>query len=272
MSRPINRHKFGFGSETIGTDVGRPQTILPVASATVADVLGTAARYLLWPFDPRTLYITQHFSPANGGHKGLDIGIPTGTKLYTPLPIKAQIVWCGWNDQGYGYMVGLRNNEYGLYIILGHMQKINPDLRVGDWVEPGGFLGWSGSTGNSTGPHLHLEVRESRNGYYPYPTSCIDPEPLMRWRTSPLPGPTPPPPTPNPVPSGWYRAKAKFQLNTYSKQKLQFAQAWPKVADGAIITVSDRKHDTKNDIEWVIMENGMFTIKRYRGQIYLQDI
>lgn len=256
--------------DLVGADFGVPTRAISLFDE--AD--NGASRFLYWPFERRPIYVTQYF---RGTHYGLDIGIPNGTKYYNPLPVRAQVVIAGWDNSGYGYMVGLKSDELGMYVIIAHMQKINPDLRVGNWVDPFEFLGWSDSTGNSTGPHLHLEVRTRRNGYYPYPSSCIDPYVLMRWysgQVSPPPSPNPPPkpePVPPPVPRpGWYRVRATKELSLYRKQNLTSVVSWPKITSGAIIQVQDRKKTT--NLEWVILENGLFALKRNKRKILLVPV
>jgi murein DD-endopeptidase MepM/ murein hydrolase activator NlpD len=172
-------------------------------------------------------------------------------------------------------MVSLKNDAYGLYVILGHMEKVSPDLRVGAWVEPFAFLGWSDNTGNSTGPHLHLEVR-SGSGYYPYPSSCINPRPMLVWYSqapSPQPPPKPnpsPPPIPPPTPVGWYKARTTQEIRLYTKQKFNTMVNYPRIAVGYDLMVSDRKQNGSE--KWVILENGYFTLKRNGSQIYLRKV
>lgn len=264
----IARVRNGRCLDIVGEDVGTPEL-----TAHRSPSLLVTSPTLYWPFEYRPIYITQAFGSR---HYGPDIGIPNGTKLYNPLPVRAQIVKLGWNNSGYGIMVGLKNDEYGYYVILAHMQRINPDLRVGMWIEPFEFVGWSDSTGNSTGPHLHLELRHG-NGYYPYPSSCINPRPLLQWYSQapspippPKPNPSPPPvPTPNP-PSGWYKVRTTQEIRLYTKQKANTIVNYPRIAAGYELNVADRKNI--NGTRWVILENGFFTIRRDNSRIYLKKI
>jgi murein DD-endopeptidase MepM/ murein hydrolase activator NlpD len=58
-----------------------------------------------------------------------------------------------------------RNREQGFaYVIHAHLKEIDPAIAVGGQVVDGTQLGLSGNTGNSSGPHLHLEIRISTNG------------------------------------------------------------------------------------------------------------
>lgn len=107
---------------------------------------------LLWPKMPR---ISQYFG---GTHSGLDIPMPVGTPLYA--------MWDGivaWSDVdtaangGYGEYVRVSYPELGFDSLSGHMSL--RDVHNGDIVRRGQRIGTSGNTGNSTGPHLHLEIR-----------------------------------------------------------------------------------------------------------------
>lgn len=87
------------------------------------------------------------------GHNALDIGIPVGTPIKTTMDGK--VVYAGWNDQGYGNLVIVENGAYRTY--YAHLSSI--PVTVDDEVAAGTVIGLSGNTGNSTGPHLHYEIR-----------------------------------------------------------------------------------------------------------------
>lgn len=95
--------------------------------------------------------LTQDFHP---GHGGIDLAVPTGTPVHATMAGK--VVHAGWNEQGYGYLVIVENGPYRTY--FAHMKE-TPAVQVGDFVSARQVLGLSGSTGNSTGPHVHYEVR-----------------------------------------------------------------------------------------------------------------
>ncbi len=96
-------------------------------------------------------------NPFGGGgsehHPGLDIAATHGTSIEAPGD---GIVIVGGPYGGYGNMVAI-DHGYGLTTRYGHMSRI--DVKVGDHVHRGTQLGAVGSTGRSTGPHLHYEVR-----------------------------------------------------------------------------------------------------------------
>lgn len=100
---------------------------------------------------------------SHSGHVALDFGVPIGTPVKATLDGK--VVYAGWNDQGYGNLVIVENGPYRVY--FAHLSKI--PVKVGEKVTAGTIIGYSGNTGNSTGPHLHYEVR--KNGQPIDPTS-----------------------------------------------------------------------------------------------------
>lgn len=96
--------------------------------------------------------LTQNFHP---GHNGLDFGIVVGTPVEATMDGK--VVHAGWNNQGYGNLVIVDNGTYKTY--YAHLSSI--PVAVGDSVTAGTTIGLSGNTGNSTGPHLHYEIRQN---------------------------------------------------------------------------------------------------------------
>ncbi len=96
--------------------------------------------------------LTQNY---HSGHNGLDFGIPVGTPIKATMDGK--VVHAGWNNQGYGNLVIVENASYRTY--YAHLSSI--PVAVGDFVSAGTAIGLSGNTGNSTGPHLHYEIRKN---------------------------------------------------------------------------------------------------------------
>ncbi len=94
--------------------------------------------------------LTQQF---HASHNGLDFGIPVGTPVVSTMD--GQVIYAGWNDQGYGNLVIVDNGAYRTY--YAHLSEI--PVQVGQMVNAGSVIGLSGNTGNSTGPHLHYEIR-----------------------------------------------------------------------------------------------------------------
>lgn len=91
-------------------------------------------------------------------HHGVDFGAPTGTPVLAALPGRVQT---SGSLSGYGLTIIIENDELQQRNLYAHMSRLA--VPVGTWVEQGSVIGWVGSTGNSTGPHLHFEVHH-RNG------------------------------------------------------------------------------------------------------------
>jgi murein DD-endopeptidase MepM/ murein hydrolase activator NlpD len=93
-------------------------------------------------------------------HAGTDLGAPLGTPILATG--KGQVATADWVG-GYGLTVIL-NHSSAQQTLYGHMSEIL--VQPGQWVEAGTVIGRVGSTGNSTGPHLHFEVRHlTQNGW-----------------------------------------------------------------------------------------------------------
>ena len=109
----------------------------------------------IWPVEGR---VSSHFGPRNisGGsknHKGVDIAVSKGTEVMAARA--GTVIWSGWNG-GYGYLVKIEHED-GSVTYYGHNSELI--AQVGDEVEQGDVIALSGSTGQSTGPHCHFEIR-----------------------------------------------------------------------------------------------------------------
>lgn len=107
-------------------------------------------------------------------HSGVDIAAPRNTPVYATAP--GRVVWAGLGlnsgrydpDDPYGLAVAIDHDfgygGYRLSTVSGHMDRI--DVVAGQRVEPGDLLGIVGTTGITTGPHLHFEVRLKIGDFY----------------------------------------------------------------------------------------------------------
>jgi len=86
-------------------------------------------------------------------HQGVDLPLKTGTPVYAAFDGRVR---ASMYNRGYGNLVILRH-ENGLETYYAHLSK--REVEVGDWVHAGDQIGLGGSTGRSTGPHLHFETR-----------------------------------------------------------------------------------------------------------------
>ena len=112
---------------------------------------------LYWPLPGHT-YISCHFGEAdafgNAGHRGTDIPAPEGTPILAAH--SGTVLVSGWNDS-YGNQV-LLDNGAGLSTRYAHMAQTA--VTAGEAVTAGQVIGYVGSTGDSTGNHLHFEVMQ----------------------------------------------------------------------------------------------------------------
>jgi len=87
------------------------------------------------------------------GHTGIDLQAPTGTPVYAAA--NGTVIFAGWSNWGYGNSIVLAHGA--LFTLYGHLSRIN--VSCGQQVSAGTPIGAVGTTGNSTGPHLHFEIR-----------------------------------------------------------------------------------------------------------------
>jgi len=91
-------------------------------------------------------------------HAGLDFAAPQGTPIYATA--NGRIKTSGYSAGGYGNHVVI-DHGYGYETLYGHMVKVK--ARTGQQVTRGETIGYVGTTGKSTGPHCHYEVRKNNN-------------------------------------------------------------------------------------------------------------
>ena len=99
--------------------------------------------------------ITSRFGARSSGtHKGLDIATATGTTIAAAAG--GTVTFSGWDTYGLGYCVKI-NHGNGVETVYGHCSKLY--VKSGQKVSRGEAIAAVGSTGNSTGSHLHLEIK-----------------------------------------------------------------------------------------------------------------
>ena len=105
---------------------------------------------------PTSGVVTSRFGPRWGtSHKGVDIGAPQGTPIYAAAAGTVTVSQYGYNG-GYGNYVMISHGN-GVQTLYGHCTTLC--VEVGEYVSQGEQIATVGSTGNSTGNHLHLEIR-----------------------------------------------------------------------------------------------------------------
>jgi murein DD-endopeptidase MepM/ murein hydrolase activator NlpD len=88
-------------------------------------------------------------------HAGLDFTAPQGTPIYATA--EGRVTTAGNSGNGFGNHVVV-DHGFGYETLYGHMVRVK--ARMGQMVKRGEVIGWVGSTGKSTGPHLHYEVHK----------------------------------------------------------------------------------------------------------------
>lgn len=92
------------------------------------------------------------------GHPGIDIGLSEGSAVLASDT--GTVTFAGWNIYGYGNLIVI-NHGNGYETFYGHLSSIN--VFPGQIVYQGNVIGGTGNTGNSSGPHIHFEVRINGN-------------------------------------------------------------------------------------------------------------
>ena len=103
--------------------------------------------------------VTSAYGPRWGTtHKGIDIGTPTGTYIAFSVPV--EVLAGGWYG-GYGNLVDAWAPSLGIQFRVAHLSEVK--VKRGDKIPAGVPVGRAGSTGRSTGPHVHFEVDNIRD-------------------------------------------------------------------------------------------------------------
>ncbi len=107
----------------------------------------------IWPANGQ---ISSYFGELRSGghiHKGLDIATFIGANIYAAA--NGKVIYAGWQG-GYGNTIMIHHGS-GITTLYGHLEKIL--IKYGQIISKGDTIGLVGSTGKSTGPHLHYEIR-----------------------------------------------------------------------------------------------------------------
>ncbi len=152
------------------TSVISPAATSPAAGRTVRanePVLPGRENYLPQPTDEVDGFIWPTRGVISSGygwrwgrmHRGVDIAAPTGTPIVASAP--GVIEYAGWNNGGYGNLVDIRHAD-GSLTRYAHNSRVH--VEVGQQVQQGELIAEMGSTGYSTGPHLHFEIHQPTEG------------------------------------------------------------------------------------------------------------
>lgn len=137
---------------------------------------------LSWPVDAAKYPLTQRFGEnpqeyakyKQAGHNGIDIGCPAGTAVNCAAD--GVVVHTGFDKNGYGKYVRISHEKFET--LYAHLSEI--EVKPRQALHTGDRLGLSGSTGNSSGPHLHFELRIPWQPIAGYPGGARDPMPFLK--------------------------------------------------------------------------------------------
>ncbi|SHI09770.1 M23 family metallopeptidase [Streptomyces sp. 3214.6] len=175
------RTRVAVGAAAVGASVvlgtGVASAAAP-AAAPAAPAAKTAVSAASW-IDPVKKYtLTASFAQAGAmwqsTHSGQDFAVPSGTKVMAAHG--GTVVKAGGNGAGdgpaYGNAIVIKHAN-GVYSQYAHLSQI--DVKIGQIVKTGQKIALSGNTGNTSGPHLHFEIRTTANY-----GSAIDPVAFLR--------------------------------------------------------------------------------------------
>ncbi len=156
-ARLTEEMKFQYGAYKLSS--GGQQVYAPVMQEDWTNLISS-------PYGERIHPITK----VRKKHDGVDIAVPTGTKLYSA--VTGTVTISKYSESAGNYVTV--ETDSGWSVTFMHMDS--RAVAVGDRVEQGDFVGLSGNTGNSTGPHLHLQVENEEgktvNPVFIIPQSC----------------------------------------------------------------------------------------------------
>ncbi|MEU0674331.1 M23 family metallopeptidase [Streptomyces sp. NPDC006172] len=179
------RTRVAVGAAALGASVvlgsGVASAAQPAAAkpAAVAKPAAAPAKKSAGWIDPVAKYrLSASFAQAGGmwahKHSGQDFAVPSGTKVMAAHG--GIVVKAGGNGAGdgpaYGNAIVIKHAN-GVYSQYAHLSRI--DVKIGQIVKTGQRIALSGNTGNSSGPHLHFEIRTTANY-----GSAIDPVRFLR--------------------------------------------------------------------------------------------
>ncbi len=142
--------------------------IIPRSDPAVAKVLGpgfcgaidsgpVGSGAFIWPADHH--YLSGYDYSPQANHPAIDIDGETGDPVYAVD--SGVVVYAGWNDWGYGNLIVIDHGN-GWQSLYAHLSALN--VECGSYVFQGDVIGAIGSTGNSTGSHLHFELMHAEYG------------------------------------------------------------------------------------------------------------
>jgi hypothetical protein len=156
---PGGSRLFTSWSAPIGVTRSNPAVARVMGAGACSPVTGGAIGYgaFIWPTARHSLSGYDYSPDAN--HHGIDIIAYLGEAVWAADA--GVIVYAGWNDYGYGNLI-LIDHGNGFQTLYAHLDAYN--VVCGQSVGQGEVIGSMGTTGNSSGPHLHFEIMSSQYG------------------------------------------------------------------------------------------------------------
>jgi len=151
---PNGTREFVSWSAPLGVTRENPASARVLGEGACGPISGGAVGFgtFIWPSNKHTLSGFD-YSP-NTNHWGIDISGNTGEGVYATDA--GVVVYAGWNNYGYGNMIMIDHGS-GFQSLYAHLSALN--VVCGQSVGQGDVIGAIGSTGNSSGSHLHFEIR-----------------------------------------------------------------------------------------------------------------
>jgi len=156
---PGGTRAFNSWSAPIGITRSNPASTVVVGLGACGAISGGNVGFgtFIYPTTEHWLSGTS-FHPELG-HPAVDFAGDLGNAIYATDA--GVVVYAGWNDWGYGFLIILDHGN-GWQSLYGHLSQVN--VSCGQSVGQGDVIGLMGSTGNSTGPHLHFELMNTTLG------------------------------------------------------------------------------------------------------------
>ncbi len=138
----------------VQADINAALASASTGSGSIAGSTGSGSGALGYPTDGRTISAGFPYYSSGGYHGGIDFPVSTGSNVYAAG--SGTVILVKYLNYSYGFYVMIDHGD-GLSTLYAHNSQIL--VSVGDQVTRGQVIAKSGSTGNSTGPHCHFEVR-----------------------------------------------------------------------------------------------------------------
>ena len=158
---PVTK-KVNVGTKSKSSYSGYSSSTSPIYYGT-----GSVSTKMMWPA-PTAHQVSQYYG--HNGHRGMDITTNGASGRPIVAAASGTVTYAGWDSTGHGYRVVI-NHGNGLQTGYSHCKSGSIRVRVGQQVSQGQQIARIGSTGNSSGPHLHFEV--IRNGTRVNPSQYI---------------------------------------------------------------------------------------------------